>query len=131
MREYRTKICKVSTGQNLPEPEGAYPGLEQSSLQQATDAFPLSAAAAAMEEAPSCLESAGTPLGALEVLIALGSAAMETHSVPGLPAFLAQQRLLAEAGPLNSSIDTVSRKVPICFPTTLILPKPIRVWHLS
>lgn len=60
---------------------------------------------------PPALESTGTPLGALELLIVSGSGAMETRSVPGLPAFLAQQRLLAEAGPLNSSIDTVSRKV--------------------
>lgn len=89
MGEYHTKICSVSTRQNLPEPEGAYSWLEQSSLQQATDASPLSAASPAVEEA--VLGSTGTPLGALEVLVVLGSGAMETRSVPSLPAFRAQQ----------------------------------------
>lgn len=52
---------------------------------------------------PPALESTGGSLGALELLIVSGSGAMETHSVPALPAFLAQQRLLAEAGPPKSS----------------------------
>lgn len=34
------------------------------------------------------------------------------------------------AGPLNSSTDTVLRKVPVCSPTIPILSKPIRLWHL-
>lgn len=67
---------------------------------------------------PPALESTGTPLGALEVLIVSGSGAMERHSVPGLPVFLDQQRLFSGVGPPNSSIDTVSRKIksPSPFP---------------
>ena len=108
------KICNATTGQNLPEPEGAYTWLGQ--LSQAV----LPAAGCSCILSASCSssrgrrylpapESTGGSLGALEVFIVSGSGAMETRSAPALPAFLAQQRLLSEAGPQHR--QSVSRKV--------------------
>lgn len=88
------KICNATTGQNLPEPEGAYAWLGQPSqaVLPAAGCSCLPAASCSSScgrRLPPAPESTGGSLGALELLIVLGSGAMETRSAPTLPAFLA------------------------------------------
>lgn len=127
--EYHSKICNVSTGQNSPEPEGACSWLEQSSLQQATDASPLSAAVPAVKEVPSCPGEHWYTSGCF------GGANSFRLWCNG-------DSLCAWFGSLPCQAETVSRskttqlqhrysvqknKVPICFPMIIILSKSIRV----